>query len=450
MQTKLFWQTFFMKKIIYAGSLLMLLIGILSVSSCIKKDFDAPPDNSGYDPMLTVTHSIKEIQDLPSPTKIEEDWIISGIVNIDDREGNYYKKITIQDGSGGIEILLDQNNLYNDFPVGRKVYVKLKGLFKSDYNGLHQLGYTPDGTGSLINIPFTMIDQHMVKANYPNIIVPDTLTLAELASPSAVSHLVNKLVVVKDVEFVSDVVGLSIADPASIRSATNRNLQECSSPTKIVVRSSGYAKFQPMPIPGGNGTITAVYTIFGSTPQLVIRSMADLNLTNVRCDGSSPSAEVIMNEDFSNLSQWNAVSVTGDQVWTIATSYGNPKPCVMMTGYVAPNNYENEDWLITKALDLSGFASVNCTFESAENYAGNPLDCLISTDYSGTGDPNAATWTPLSFTRDEASGFVWTPSGVIDLSAYAGSTVYIAFKVTSTTSASKTWEIDNFRVMGER
>lgn len=437
-----------MKYFIRVGLLLLILPSL--ISSCIKKDFDTPPDNRDYDPALTVTHTIKEIIDLSSPTLIAEDWVIAGIVNIDDREGNYYKKITIQDETGGIEILLDQNNLYNDYPVGRKIYVRLKGLYKSDYNGLPQLGYTPDGTGSLSDIPFSLIERHIVKANYPNTLTPVTVTLADLASPSASAHLINKLVYIEDVEFVSDVIGLPIADPASVRSATNRNIQECSSSTKVVVRTSGYAKFQPQPIPGGNGSITAIYTVFGSTPQLVIRSMDDIQMTGTRCDGSSPTAEVIMFDEFNNLSQWTPVSVKGDQVWSISTAYGNPKPCVMMSGYVAPNNYENEDWLITKPIDLSGFTSVTCTFESAENYSGTALQFFISTDYSGTGDPNDATWTPISFNRDEVSGFVWTHSGDIDLSAYVNQTIYLAFKVTSTTSASKTWEIDNFRIMGER
>src|SRR5690606_33230873 len=101
---------------------------------------------------------------------------------------------TIQDPTGGIELLLDQNNLYNDYPVGRKIYVKLKGLFKGDNNGLPQLGYTPDATGTLISIPYTMIDRHIVKASYPHAIAAEPVTLAEIANPDAVRHLVNRLI----------------------------------------------------------------------------------------------------------------------------------------------------------------------------------------------------------------------------------------------------------------
>lgn len=299
-----------MKKITWLPLLALVLGSIFALQSC-RKEYDVPPDNSGYDPKLTVTHTIAQIQEFASGTIINEDIIISGIVNIDDREGNYYKKITIQDETGGIEILLDQNNLYNDFPVGRKIYVKLKGLYKGDNSETPQIGYTPDGTGSLSNIPYTIIDRHIVKANYPNELTPIEVTLADLASPGSAKHLINKLVIIKDAEFAPELIGQTFADPASIRSATNRTLQECGSSTKIVLRTSGYAKFQPETIPGGKGSIIAIYTRFGSTPQLYIRSTADVNFTEERCDGSSPTGpEMISIANLRELYSGSSMTLT--------------------------------------------------------------------------------------------------------------------------------------------
>lgn len=277
-----------MKKILWLP-LLALAFGTLMTFESCRKEYDVPPDTSGHDPNLPVTHTIAQIQDFVSGQLIEEDITIAGIVNIDDKSGNYYKKITIQDETGGIELLLDQNNLYNDFPIGRKIYVKLKGLYKGDNSETPQIGYTPDGGGAISNIPYTLIDRHVVKANYPNALEPVEVTLAELASPSASKHLINKLVIIKDAEFVPEVIGQTYADPASLRSATNRNIQECGSSTKMVLRTSGYANFQPELIPGGRGTIKAIYTRFGSTPQLYIRSTEDIDFTQDRCDGSAPT-----------------------------------------------------------------------------------------------------------------------------------------------------------------
>ncbi len=82
-------------------------------------------------------------------SEITDDVIIGGIVCMDDKSGNYYKKIVIQDETGGIEIEIDQTNLYTDYPVGRKVYVRCKGLFLGNYFDIPQLGATPDERGSL-------------------------------------------------------------------------------------------------------------------------------------------------------------------------------------------------------------------------------------------------------------------------------------------------------------
>jgi hypothetical protein len=71
----------------------------------------------------------------------------------------------------------------------------------------------------------------------------------------------------------------------------------------------------------------------------------------------------------------------------------------------------------------------------------------VSTNYAGSGDPNLATWTEVFGTLDtNINTFVWTSSGLIDISSVAGNTVYIGFKYTSTTAASATWEVDNVRV----
>jgi hypothetical protein len=87
-------------------------------------------------------------------------------------------------------------------------------------------------------------------------------------------------------------------------------------------------------------------------------------------------------------------------------------------------------------------------FDSAYNYAGAPIQALVSNNYSGTGNPNLATWTTLNPVLSGGS-FAWANSGALSLNAFAGnSTVYVAFKYISTTSAASSWEIDNVKVTG--
>ncbi|MEI2750497.1 MAG: DUF5689 domain-containing protein [Ferruginibacter sp.] len=65
---------------------------------------------------------------------ITDDVIISGVVVANDKSGNFYKQLFIQDSTGAMQLLLDANSLYVTYPVGRKVYIKCKGLTLSDQN----------------------------------------------------------------------------------------------------------------------------------------------------------------------------------------------------------------------------------------------------------------------------------------------------------------------------
>jgi Domain of unknown function (DUF5017) len=84
-------------------------------------------------------------------------------------------------------------------------------------------------------------------------------------------------------------------------------------------------------------------------------------------------------------------------------------------------------------------------------FTGPSIKVLISNNYSGTGDPNLATWTDLSTGINLSTGnYVWANSGSINISSFTGagnSAVYVAFKYTSTVAESSTWEIDNVKII---
>jgi hypothetical protein len=165
---------------------------------------------------------------------------------------------------------------------------------------------------------------------------------------------------------------------------------------------------------------------------------------------SFTTSNVLLNEGFNELTSmygWTSYSVTGAQVWTYSATFGNPGGMIKMSGFANVNN-ANEDWFITPTQNLSQLSNAILSFDNAYKYSGNPIQVLISSDYPGTGNPNFATWTPLSATLS-AGNFIWTSSGSIDISAFTGvgnENVYIAFRYTSTTTAAPTWEIDNVKI----
>ena len=116
-------------KSIFRISLFMAVVtGSLFLYSC-KREFDEPP--TFIDPNITPTMTIAQLKAMHITGQVETltSGIIEGIVNADDKSGNYYKQISIQDASGGITIRMDGLNLHANYPVGRKVYVNLAGLF---------------------------------------------------------------------------------------------------------------------------------------------------------------------------------------------------------------------------------------------------------------------------------------------------------------------------------
>ncbi|MER2996401.1 T9SS-dependent choice-of-anchor J family protein [Pontibacter populi] len=147
---------------------------------------------------------------------------------------------------------------------------------------------------------------------------------------------------------------------------------------------------------------------------------------------------------------WMQYSVTGDQTWA-CTTFGTNDPetgkmtgAVQMSGFASGNN-ANVDWLISPKLDLSGYDIPLVNVNYRTKFAGDALKVMVSTNYTGAGDPTAATWTELvSLPADEAD--VWKLLENVGLQNYKSANTYIAFVYTSTTEAAPRWTLDNFEV----
>ena len=119
-----------------------------------------------------------------------------------------------------------------------------------------------------------------------------------------------------------------------------------------------------------------------------------------------------------------------------------------MSGFANSVSNVNEDWFISKALNFNMYNNERLNFQSAYKYTGPALECLISNDYDGQGNPGDFAWTPLTATWS-AGNWVWTPSGNINVSMVNGTAVYIGFKYTSTATESSTWELDDIIITGD-
>lgn len=266
---------------------------LFTMGGCVKDKFDEPPYD-GEDPKdISANTSIASLKTFytigsATPKEITDDWIICGIVNGDDKEGNLYKTISIQDSTAGIQVAIDNSYLYNDYPVGRRVFIKCKGLYLGEYAGMVQLGGyidNSDGRLQLGGISSVIAQDKILKGKWNQPVSVLNISIGDLDSIAHQSMLVK----LEDVEFACGETNRPYADAVNL-GALNRVLEDCSG-NQITVRTSGYAKFANERTPEGRGTVTALFTVYKSfsywTPQLILRNTNDVQLTNnTRCNGA--------------------------------------------------------------------------------------------------------------------------------------------------------------------
>lgn len=178
---------------------------------------------------------------------------------------------------------------------------------------------------------------------------------------------------------------------------------------------------------------------------------------------STPVETKFLEETFEGYSTGSTVPVTidgwlnkdvkGALFWQSRVYSGN--------NYAQVSSYnskvENEVWLIAKQVDLSkSVATPKFSFDIVTgNYNGDGLKVLISQDFDGKeANVTTATWTDITSSFNipaPASGYsAWASAGTLDLTAYKGKKIYIAFKyIGNDLSAPKvttTYQIDNVKV----
>ena len=262
---------------------LLCALGAMSISSCVKKDFDAPLESSQVDPMLPITAPISAVAEgalylESNKGRVMGDTTICGIVIGNDKTGNIYKQLYIQDTAGGaIALVLDRTNLYGDYPVGRRIYVKLKGLYLINYRGLPEIAYSIDATGGTTGIPSSLISTFIVRGSFPNTITPKVVTIADLfTSPR---KYLNTLVTLDNMQFAT---GSNNVLYSNANASTNRTIADCPFSGSLTMYNSSYSTFQAATTPNGKGKITGIFTTYYNTPQFVMRDTTDVQFTGER------------------------------------------------------------------------------------------------------------------------------------------------------------------------
>jgi len=186
----------------------------------------------------------------------------------------------VQDSTGGITIRMDGIQLNANFPVGRKLAVNLKGLWLGDYGKMIQLGSGVDlsdpASPTLMAIPQALFDQYFQKGNIGALPLPQKIDISQLNN-----NYQSMLIQLDQVEFAAADTGKTYADPLN-KISLNRTVKNCAG-NSILLRTSGYASFAQLKTPSANGRLIGIYSVFGTTKQLLMRDTSDVQMLQKRC-----------------------------------------------------------------------------------------------------------------------------------------------------------------------
>lgn len=374
--------------------------------------------------------------------QIEKDMMIKAVVTGNDVSGNIYNQVSVQDASGAIIIAINGSGLSGYLPVGQEILVNLKGLYIGSYKKLPQIGGVntklSDGSLGMGKIERAIWNEHFKILNPgeadASTVVPEEFDLTKLTDAAYMDANVGKLMTLKKVKFAS-ANGTNVWAPDD--SNTSLELIDAETGKKIsssnlVVRNSGYSKFANEVVPQGVFDITGIFTRFGDTWQIVLRSTDDLKSV-VLAYISEPFDASQGNFTIDNIKLADGVEF----VWKWASAaYG-----MKASGYVNGSKQELQSRLKSPAIDLKSAKSAKLMFDQAINFASDmKQECKVQISTDGK------TWTDLDvqgYPTENSWTFV---SSTADLTKYCGKNIYIGFLYSSSPTGAPTWEVKNFAV----
>lgn len=212
-------------------------------------------------------HSIAYLKSLCTKAcvPVTRDLTIRGTVTANDRFGEFYKTLVIEDASGGISLAADRTELFLDYPVGTTLTVSCNGLMLCDYGGKIQLGTEPrDDTGAG-RIPSAELARYLhPETATPQQPVPATLTIDALAARHT-----DTFVRLDGVRFLENGSWCD-TDPETGRAVTTERTITDARGNRLTIRTAGTCAYAKEPVPEGTGSLCGIIDCFGGRYSLRI------------------------------------------------------------------------------------------------------------------------------------------------------------------------------------
>ncbi|MGA9588779.1 MAG: DUF5689 domain-containing protein [Salegentibacter sp.] len=453
----------------------LILCGLIfSFLGCVQTDdFDLPaPEQKqvDFEGNLTSISAVKGNFNLLTSEIYSfagTDTYFQGYVVSSDDGGNFYKQLILQDKpsqpTAGIEILIDDNSLYETYNFGRKLYIKLDGLSLGFNNGVLQLGL--QNRGDIVAIPPALIDDHIIRSSETAEVIPLPLEIVNFSQ-----EFTNLYVELEKVQFNRNLVRedqlFSFASNQADQYEGERQLESCFSGATTTLSTSTYADFKSLLLPRGSGKVKGVLTrnYYDDHYVIAVNSPDALDFSGERCDPSfldcggnlEAGPEVLLEETFTNATTvtklanlgWTNVNVNGGaKRFEPGTLNGNRY--FRITAY---NTTESplEAWLISPAVNLDETTDEVLSFEIMASYDNATiLEVYITEDYSG--NPLTTEWKlldaniPLGPSNRNGSSY---KKSNLDISCLNGEIRFAFRYLGSAPDKATTYDIDNIRVTG--
>lgn len=228
-----------------------LLLPLLLLASCDKTSESEFGGETGM-------HSIAYLKSLcgAAAVPVRQDITVRGRITGNDRYGEFYKTLVLEDASGGISIAADHDALADEYPFALEVTVHCNGLTLYDYGGKILLGTTPgdDGIGRIAQQDLA----RYLRAELPDGTLPRP---APVAIPQITLHHTDMYVRLDNVRF-ADAGTWCDTDPDTHRSITTEHRIVDTAGNGFTVRTAGTCTYAKLPVPSGTGTLCGIIDYF--------------------------------------------------------------------------------------------------------------------------------------------------------------------------------------------
>ena len=202
---------------------------------------------------------------------------------------------------------------------------------------------------------------------------------------------------------------------------------------------------------GGKVTLVGAYTLYtnsntgSTTPEVV-----DADIESFEGGSSeTPAGDAIYSESFaSGQGDWTIENKNLPEGLSAVWAYNEQYKCMLASGYSNNENFDSESWLISPVIDLAGQASAYLEFDQAVNFFSD-IATAKKQAVVKIREENGS-WTDLNIPQyPTALSWTFLNSGSIDIKAYAGKKIQIAFVYISTSAKAGSWEVNNVKIVKE-